>query len=386
MTVAVRPLDNETYLRLGAGVTIPLEQMPAWDAFDDAVPGRRPWRRLGVWDGEELLALISLTELDGRGFRYLWAKHGPVWVAEPTPERERALREALVAAVRRADRGLVFARLHARHRSDDLHELLQTVTYDRTVILDLDRPEEEILASMKKRGRRDVRKALRETSMTAAEETGLSRERFSELYQLLVETGGRDGFGISSEDVYWTMLSALGGEHARIFVTRRDGRPLAWGIVAVGGDHATYYYAASNTEGRRSGAADLLVWHMACALRASGVRRFDLMGIDSERAPQLSGVRDFKTKFSEEVTDVDGAWDVPVRPALYRALVLALRGKRAAVGAVRALPGAARALPGAVRGALRRRRAPSGAPAEETATATTTAAGGTAPETAVPND
>lgn len=344
MTVTVRPLDDTTYLRLADGATVPLEQAPAWDAFDRAVPGRAPWRRLGFFEGDDAVALASLTEMRGRGFRYLWAKHGPVWLAEATPGRERAVREALVAAVRRADRGLVFVRLHARHRAPELRELLQTVTYDRTVVLDLGPEEEEILAGMKKRGRRDVRKALRDETMVAGEETGLTREQFHELYQLLVETGGRDGFGISPEDVYWTMLTTLGPEHCRLFVTRRDGRALAWGLVTVNGAFATYYYAASNAEGRRSGAADLLVWHMATALRATGVRTFDLMGIDSDRAPQLRGVRDFKTKFSEEVVEVDGAWDVPVHRAWYGALVAALAAKRAAVRAARELPGRARGL------------------------------------------
>lgn len=340
MTLSLRALDDATYLNLSAEREVPLEQSPAWDRFDAALPGRSPWRRLGAWEDGTPVALISLTQHQGRGFRYLWAKHGPVWLAEPTPEREQALRAALVDGVRRADRGLVFVRLHARHHADDLHELLQTVTFDRTVILDLTQDEDTLLASMKKRGRRDVRKAMRETTMTAAEETGLSREGFAELYELLVETGGRDGFGISDEGVYQAMLDTLGPEHARIFVARREGRALAWGIVTVNGTYATYYYAASNAEGRRSGAADLLVWHMATALRASGVRTFDLMGIDSERAPQLRGVRDFKTKFSEEITEVDGAWDVPVHPRWYAGLVVALSVKRRAVAALRRVRGA----------------------------------------------
>ncbi|MPV37290.1 lipid II:glycine glycyltransferase FemX [Georgenia subflava] len=348
----ITPVDAAELDRLAAaaGVTVPVEQSPAWDRMDDAVPGRRPWRRL-VWrlDGVPT-AVIALTHFTGRGFTFLWAKHGPVWLVEPTAELELALRRALVAAVRAAEPKVVFVRLHARHRAPDLRELLQTVTYDRTVVLDLGREEEEILASMKKRGRRDVRKALRETSLTAGEETGLDRSAFSELYQLLVETSGRDRFGISAEEHYWTMLEALGPEHARLFVTRREGRALAWGIVTVNDGRATYYYAASNAEGRRAGAADLLVWHMTCALRASGVHTFDLMGIDSDRAPQLTGVRDFKTKFSEEVTEVDGAWDVPVHPTWYGVLVAALAAKRRAVATARELPGRARTLAGRLRG------------------------------------
>lgn len=325
-------VEDPAYLELADGLVLPLEQAPAWDRFDRAMPGREPWARLTFRrDDGELRALVSLARYTGRGFRYLWAKHGPVWVSPPTPQEERELRELLVAGVRRLDPTVVFVRLHARHRADDLRELLQTVPYDRTVLLDLTRTEEELLAGMKKRGRRDVRKALRETSLVVAEETGISREGFAELYDVLLETGRRDGFGVAPAQTYLTMLESLGPEHARLFVTRRERRPLAWGIVIVNDGRAAYYYGASSAEGRRALAADLLVWRMMTTLKADGARVLDLMGVDSDRAPSLAGVRDFKTKFNPETTEVDGAWDVPVHPLWYAALVRALAAKRWAV-------------------------------------------------------
>ena len=195
--------------------------------------------------------------------------------------------------------------------------------------------EDALMAGMKKRGRRDVRKALRDASLVAAEETERAAEVFPELYELLVETGARDSFGISERSVYESMLASLGPEHCRLYTVRRDGRPLCWGIVTTTSTQATYYYAASNEEGRKAGAPDLLVWSMASFLRSDGVRSFDLMGIDSDRAPQLAGVRGFKTKFSENVVDVAGAWDVPVHPLRYRILVAALAAKRGLLARLR---------------------------------------------------
>src|SRR5699024_7342270 len=143
------------------------------------------------------------------------------------------------------------------------------------------------------------------------------------------ETGQRDGFGISDSEMYWTMLQTLGTEHGRIFVTRREGRPLAWAIVTVHDDQAVYYYGASSAEGRKAWAADLLHWRIMQTLMAEGVASYDFMGTASDRAPGLGGVTEFKRKFAPEV-DTDGAWDVPVRPRLYRALVAALAAKRRA--------------------------------------------------------
>lgn len=328
-----------------AGIDLPLEQTPDWDRFDRAVPGREPWKKLAWQTDGETRALIALTKMEGRGFHYLWAKHGPMWAGSvPTAQEEAALRDDLRRLVHGSDRSIAFVRLHAFAPAEDLHDLLQSVTFDRTIILDLTKDEDQLLAEMKKRGRRDVRKALRDTTMVAADETDRALDVFPELYELLIETGQRDEFGISPRATYERMIEALGPENCRLFTVRREGRPLCWGIVTTTPTQATYYYAASSAEGRKAGAPDLLVWSMTCMLRSRGIRTFDMMGIDSDRAPQLAGVRGFKTKFTEDIAEVAGAWDLPVRPLYYRGLTEALKAKRVGVAQARALLAKAKSL------------------------------------------
>lgn len=326
--VTVHPASDSEYMLAVGDQSIPIEQSPVWDAFDRAVRDRRPWERLLIREADQVVGAISMSAYRGRGFRYLWARNGPVWFVEPTPQREQALRDALGAHIRGRDRGMAFMRLHARHRSTDTFELLQTMTYDRTVIVDLEPSEDEILAQMRQRGRRCIRKGMRDETLQFTEETGLCREDFDRLYDVLIETAQRDGFGIAPSDLYWQMLQALGPQHCRMFVVRRDGRPLAWAIVTVYRDAAVYYYGASSAEGRRAWAADLLHWRIMQQLRTEGVRSYDLMGIDSDRAPALKGVAEFKLKFVSEPTEVDGAWDVPLRPRFYQGLRMALAAKR----------------------------------------------------------
>src|SRR5450830_1770614 len=79
-----------------SGHAVPIEQAPEWDAFDARVAGRAPWRRLAVSSGGDApSAVIAFTTFTGRRFRYLWAKHGPIWLAPQTPESEPALRSRL---------------------------------------------------------------------------------------------------------------------------------------------------------------------------------------------------------------------------------------------------------------------------------------------------
>ncbi|MDO4242549.1 MAG: peptidoglycan bridge formation glycyltransferase FemA/FemB family protein [Actinomyces sp.] len=351
----MRRVDWETFRQIAveAGVTLPIEQTSAWDAFDAAMEGREPWGRV-VYHGADGAprALVALSRMEVRGLRYLWARHAPVWLGgAPTAAEEAELRELLVAGVRHHDRSIVFVRLHAEHRAEGFHELLQTMTYDRTVVIDLDLPDDEaVLASFKSRGRRDVRKALRNDELTYHDETERAEEVFDELYDILTETGERDGFRAATQETYLTMLRSLGPQHARLYVARRRGEEaLVWSLVTVWGDQALRYYAGSSAEGRRMRAADALVYKEACWLRAEGVRHYDLMGVDSDRVPELAGVREFKNKFvTDGPVEVPGAWDVPVRPRVYAAMVAALEAKHRVQATVGSLQERAGRLRGAV--------------------------------------
>ncbi|WP_430867971.1 lipid II:glycine glycyltransferase FemX [Demequina aurantiaca] len=322
----------------GSGHRVPIEQSPAWDPYDAIVEGRTFWRRLAYSVDGQPQAVVALTEYTGRGFHYLWAKHGPIWIGDQTAQAELGLRKALRDYIAREAPHIAFARIHAKFPAPDLHELLQSVTYDRTVAIDLTRDLDDIFAAFSKRRRSGIRKALRDEGFVLQDESGLTREAFDELYRIYEETAERDGFGIYQADTYFSMLEGL-GQHARVFVARRSdsgtadaplepGRAVAWVIVTTYEGAAVSYYAGASAEARGNNAVMLLRWHLMQMLKDEDVTSYDLMGVDSERAPTLKGVGDFKRQFGEEST-VDGAWDLPVKRTRYRVLTALLRLKRA---------------------------------------------------------
>ncbi|WP_156163805.1 lipid II:glycine glycyltransferase FemX [Demequina maris] len=339
----VEEVSDERFLELarGADHPVPIEQAPAWDAYDAAVPGREHLVRLAVLGGDDAaVAVVSLSRYEVRGFPYVWAKHGPVPLVERTPEHEKAIRDALTSDIKERFPWAVFLRMHARHAAPDLQELLQTVTFDHTVYIDLTPEPDAIMATFSKRGRYKIRRTLKDEAMTVTEETGLSAEAFGELYDIYRETAEGAGFGIFPAEMYLTMLEAL-APHARVWVARRHdtgpdgdlepGRAVAWVIAVVHEDGGTDYYAGNNLEARDTNAALRIKWEILMTLKEEGVREYDLFGVGSDRAPQLMGVREFKQQFGE-IVECDGAWDVPLKPLRYRALVTALRLKRAVRG------------------------------------------------------
>ncbi|WP_062464937.1 lipid II:glycine glycyltransferase FemX [Demequina soli] len=338
--LSVDEVSDARFLELArtADHPVPIEQAPAWDAYDATVPGREHLVRLAVLDADGTpVAVVSLSRYEVRGFPYVWAKHGPIPLVERTPEHEKAIRDALAADVRARFPWAVFLRMHARHAAPDLRELLQTVTFDRTVIVDLTPEPDAIMASFSKRGRYKIRQTLKDEAMTVTEETGLTAEQFEELYAIYRETAAGAGFGIFPAEMYLRMLDTL-APHARIWVARRHdtgpegdltpGRAVAWVIAVVHEDGGTDYYAGNNLEARDTNAALRIKWEILMTLKQEGVREYDLFGVGSDRAPQLMGVREFKQQLGE-IVECDGAWDVPLKPLRYRALVAALGLKHA---------------------------------------------------------
>ena len=316
-------------MRLAVGNSpFPVEQTEAWERFEEAM-GRPLWGRYLYEDEGKPVAAIALYRYEMGGQAFLWAKHGPVWLKEQSPEREAHLRRLLRAVVKERDRSVRFIRMHARYRDSDLRELLSTITYDSTYVIDLvPKTPEKMAAVMPKDGRRAVKRAervAREAGCTISDETGLSREEFDKVYEVLRETAERDGFKPHDAEVYWTMLTALGEKNARLFVLRKDGLPHAWDLILTSGKDSVAYYGASSNESRTFRGAEALDWWAACTLAQEGYRGLDLMGAGSTRVPSLYTVGQYKKRYAQHVTEVDGAWDVPVSRVIYSGMATAKR-------------------------------------------------------------
>lgn len=305
-----------------AGITLPIEQTKVWSDFQADIDGRTPWGDFLIRRDGSVVAVISFTDYETHGYHYLRSVHGPAWAAKPTEAEEREAIEAIAAMVRRADGKVAFLRIDTWFEAGT-HPVLSTVPYDFTVVIDVTGGDEAILGRMKRRGRRDVRKSLRECPAEVADETAQALDDFSEYYDVMVETGERDGFRPAPMSDYSDMIKALGAEHCRVFAARIEGRVVAWSIVTVNGTRAVRYYAGMRNEVMRLHVTDKLLYSECCILGAQGITDYDLMGIGSDFAPSLKGLNEFKTKFTEEVTPVPPARDVPIKKVFYWALTTA---------------------------------------------------------------
>ncbi|MBM7824368.1 hypothetical protein JOD55_000195 [Arcanobacterium pluranimalium] len=369
----VQDVDFATFEREAEenGVELPLEQTEIWAKFQGDVPGRTPWKNLVVKSSDaakSTCALVSFIEYETHGYRYLRAVHGPIYVGVACVEAERAqnsadathslnpstspnsstslspavssphslvnpawereILAAISAFVKKTHPKVVFMRLAVQHYfsaecASLCYPVLSTRPYDSTVIIDLRGTTDDVLSRMKRRGRRDVNKALRESPAVCADETEQAAASFVEYYSVMEDTAQRDGFVPAPQGDFERMLAFLGPEHCRVYAARVDGQLVAWSIVTIQHTRATRYYAAMCTSAMRDFVSDLLVFYELCELPKRGVIDYDLMGIGSSFNESLLGLNPFKTKFSQDVVSVAPDADIPLRQVFYRCLRVA---------------------------------------------------------------
>lgn len=334
-TWTVSRVDDDTWAAALAAAKVdpPIEQTPAWDRVVAADPDRGTLGRFLLTRDGHPRAVASVTRLVTHRIPFLWIRHGPVWFEEPDASEEEAAVAALCEALHEADPTAIHVRMDVTSEIPGAQPPTGMITYDHTVVIDTDVAHasemseddvaEKILQRFKPRGRRDVRKSVRESGLECADETDRAALDFSEYHAVMSETAGRDGFTPWPAEFYRAMVAGLGPAHCRVFAGREDGVLVCWSVVTLSGTSAARYYAASATSMMRKRVSDRLVLFECVDLARRGVTGYDLMGIGSEIAPQLNGLNEFKTKFSREVREVAPSREFILRPVAYRAFGVA---------------------------------------------------------------
>ena len=193
----------------------------------------------------------------------------------------------------------------------------------RTLLVDLERSPEELLAAMRKKTRQYIHKAEREGVIT--EETR-DLDRF---LAVLAKVAARDRFAIHDRSYFETLLAAF-GDAAHLSISRvgpeDDGALLAVRI----GDRAWELYGGWSGAHGESRPFYLLKWRSLMGMKQRGARRYDMWGLSEHAGDELAGIENFKLGFGGEVTAWIGAYDRPVDRPLYPLWRIAGRRRLAA--------------------------------------------------------
>lgn len=179
----------------------------------------------------------------------------------------------------------------------------------KTIILDLSKSKDELLAAMHQKTRYNIR--LAEKKGVQIIEAGL--KQFDDFWQLMEATRDRDDYKLHAKDYYKTMLSRE-SNFIRLFLAIYKNKTVAAAVVSFFGDTAAYMHGASANFDRNVMAPFLLQWHIIKEAKNYGYKHYDLYGIDETKWP---GVTRFKRGFGGQQKKYPGTFDLIFNPMWY---------------------------------------------------------------------
>jgi len=179
-----------------------------------------------------------------------------------------------------------------------------TILIPRTLILDLHKSEDELLAAMAKKTRQYIRKSEKEGIEIRRAKTPEDIGACLEIYK---QTSERAGFGIH-DDVYYQDIFANLGDHSPVFIAYCEDRAVAFLWLAISQSTAFELYGGMNDEGQRLRANYTLKWHAITTMKKWGIDRYDFNGLLND------GVSTFKQGFANHENMLVGTYDRPLSP------------------------------------------------------------------------
>jgi peptidoglycan pentaglycine glycine transferase (the first glycine) len=182
-------------------------------------------------------------------------------------------------------------------------ETKNTILIPQTLILDLSKSEDELLADMTKKTRQYIRKSGSE----AIEIRKAGREELADCLDIYRQTAERAGFGIHGDEYYYDIYDKL-GDHSPVFAAFLDGKPIAFLWLAISQETAFELYGGMNDDGQRLRANYALKWHAIQTMKKWGIERYDFNGLLND------GVSTFKRGFASHEDMLVGTYDKPLSP------------------------------------------------------------------------
>ena len=192
-----------------------------------------------------------------------------------------------------------------------------------TIIMDIDRSEDEILASMKSKTRYNISLAIRK----GVDVRSVGIEGLEIWYQLYRETAERNKLHTSDFSYFQTVfMEKMANKDAdvqvRLLIAYVDNIPLAAMFLILSSHRATYLYGASSTLMRNFMPTYALQWKAIQIAREYNCTEYDMFGVAPRPEPShpMYGLYKFKKGFGGNIYHQLGCWDYPLDKDKYSLL------------------------------------------------------------------
>lgn len=179
-----------------------------------------------------------------------------------------------------------------------------------TVLIDLNKSEEELLASMKQKTRYNLKLAQKKGLNVVISSENVEYEKFVELYLTTLKRQNYSGRSKNYLDTVWNEFKGK----SVIATVYYNSTPLAsWFLIAYD-NVLTYVYGGSSEEYKNLMGPYLLVWELVKFGKEKGYQYFDLFGVKKDLS---DGYSRFKSGFGGKQIEYSDTVDLVIDSKLY---------------------------------------------------------------------
>lgn len=312
-----------------------------WGDFQKSF-GKKIWRLTMEDNGEILGIALVIKHSLPFGKNYLYLPKGPIF---KNPKIQNLFFNKIKEIAKKESS--VFARIEPSKNTiiPPGENVLQAANLQprTTLILDIAKPKEQLLAEMKPKTRYNIKLAEKHGVRTSISDKKTLADDFEKFWLLMSETARRDGFRTHPKNYYWQMLNILkSGKNdfrnspvAELFLAECQSEILAANIVIFFGSRATYLHGASSSGNRNLMTPYLLQWEQIKKARKQGIKEYDFWGITiktqnpkpppknfsmTHYKPSWEGITRFKKGFGGKEIVYPEAIDFIYQPTPYKAI------------------------------------------------------------------
>jgi lipid II:glycine glycyltransferase (peptidoglycan interpeptide bridge formation enzyme) len=280
--------------------------------------------RTGFYENNKLVGImLSVVEPAKRG-RYLIVPGGPIidW-------QNKSIVHAFTNRIKQIakENNCVFIRVRPQLKSDDISKNIfkklgfikapMHLHAELTSQLDITKPEEELMAQMRKGTRYEIKKAIKENIKIT---TSTDEEEIQKFYDLQIETARRQKFvPFSYKFLHEQFKTFAKDNHVLLYKATLGNKLLVQAFIIFYGKEAVYHYGASTDEGRKYPGAYLIQWEAIKEAKKRGMTRYNFWGIapENDTSHRFSGLSLFKRGFGGEDFEYLHAQDLIINKPKY---------------------------------------------------------------------
>lgn len=187
-----------------------------------------------------------------------------------------------------------------------------------TQILDLNKPEGELLKSFHPKTRYNIRLAQKKGVIIKEESNDKGFKIFADLY---FDTCRRQKYFGHNYQYHKTVWDNLKNKIAHILIAYYQNKPLAAYQIWIYKNIGYYPYGGSSDKHRNLMGTNLLMWEAIKFTKRLGAKKFDLwgsLGPNYQPNHPWAGFTRFKQGYGGQLTEMIGSFDLIIDPLFYR--------------------------------------------------------------------